>query len=119
MITSKHFKQEDFTCPCGCGLNNISQELVDRLDKLRDDVQMPLVITSGTRCTKHNEAVGGEADSAHLKGLAADIAIDSSAKRQKVLKHALEHLTRIGVGEKLIHLDIDKTKPQDVLWLYK
>lgn len=33
----------------------------------------PLVVTSGYRCPALNQAVGGARDSAHVKGLAADI----------------------------------------------
>ncbi|MBF0516958.1 MAG: peptidase M15 [Nitrospirae bacterium] len=118
MIKSTHFKEEDFTCKCGCGKNNISQALVDRLDELRDAVNFPLVITSGTRCAKHNEAVGGAADSAHLKGLAADIGINDSGKRYRVIAAAVEHFARIGIGKSLIHVDIDETKPQEAAWVY-
>ncbi|MBF0556568.1 MAG: peptidase M15, partial [Nitrospirae bacterium] len=69
MIKSKYFKQDDFACPCGCGLNNISQDLVDQLDELRESANFPLVIISGTRCAEYNETVGGVADSAHIEGL--------------------------------------------------
>lgn len=33
----------------------------------------PIIITSGYRCPELNAAVGGVSDSAHVKGLAADI----------------------------------------------
>ena len=38
-------------------------------------VGVPVVITSGTRCRRHNAAVGGVYNSLHLTGSAADISI--------------------------------------------
>ncbi|MBF0516964.1 MAG: peptidase M15, partial [Nitrospirae bacterium] len=78
-----------------------------------------LKITSGCRCVSHNKAVGGKSDSAHLKGLAVDIAIDNSHERYLVTKAAITAgIERLGIGTSLIHLDIDKDKQQEVVWLY-
>ncbi|MCG6552265.1 MAG: D-Ala-D-Ala carboxypeptidase family metallohydrolase [Candidatus Magnetominusculus sp. LBB02] len=116
---SKYFRAEEFTCRCGCGLNNISAALVARLDKIRETADIALKITSGSRCKAHNAAVGGKADSAHLDGLAADIAIANSNERFLIAKAAIANgIKRLGVGTALIHLDIDKIKPQEALWLY-
>ncbi|MBF0486741.1 MAG: peptidase M15 [Nitrospirae bacterium] len=116
---SKYFKPEEFTCRCGCGLNNISPELVATLDKVRETAGIALRITSGSRCAKHNEAVGGKSDSAHLTGLAADIAIGGSHERYLVSKAAIAvGVDRMGIGMNLVHLDIDKDKSQQVTWLY-
>jgi hypothetical protein len=116
---SKYFKREDFSCRCGCGVNNVSAELVAVLDRIRELANIPLRITSGSRCKKHNGAVGGNADSAHLKGLAADIAINGSHERYLAAKSAIiAGVERLGIGSGLIHLDIDKDKPAQVIWLY-
>ncbi|KWT91837.1 D-Ala-D-Ala carboxypeptidase family metallohydrolase [Candidatus Magnetominusculus xianensis] len=110
---------EDFTCRCGCGLNNISAALVATLDKIRESAGIALKITSGCRCKTHNKAIGGKSDSAHLKGLATDISIASSHERYLVSKAAIDAgVERLGIGTTLVHLDIDKDKPQKVAWLY-
>lgn len=71
-----HFKKEEFKCKCGCGLNNINYNLVKILEDIRFHFGgKPLIITSGTRCQKHNAAVGGIKGSEHLKGNAADFYI--------------------------------------------
>lgn len=43
------------------------------LEKVRAIAGKPIVVTSGYRCAALNKAVGGAADSYHVKGLAADI----------------------------------------------
>ena len=53
-------------------LGNLSY-LAARLEEVRDLVEQPLSITSGFRCSRLNEAVGGVSTSAHLRGLAADM----------------------------------------------
>ncbi len=75
----KHFKEGEFACRC-CGelpeaaRNNV-KALVDHvLDPLREAYGQPIRVNSGFRCPKHNQAVGGVANSQHLRGEAADIA---------------------------------------------
>ena len=115
----KHFKPEELACPC-CGVCAVDKKLVIKLDQLREKVGFPIIITSGYRCPKHNKEVGGKPDSAHIKGLAADISVSTSPRRYKLIKAAIEiGFKRIGIGERFIHLDIDHEKKQEVLWIYK
>jgi len=114
----KHFKPEEFTCPC-CGRCEMRQEFVKKLDELRDWLGEPLHITSGFRCRKHNKEVNGSGNSAHLKGLAADIYIPNSIFRYKIIAFAIIlGIQRMGIGTNFIHLDIDKTKPHPCIWVY-
>jgi len=114
----KYFKLSEFKCPC-CGKADMQQEFLDKIDKARDKAGIPFVITSGYRCPKHNKEVGGRPNSAHTKGLAADIKCTNSRDRYKMVKALLEAgFTRIGVGKDFIHADIDETKPQEVIWTY-
>lgn len=69
----KHFKQSEFTCKCGCGLNNMDLNVVKIADEIREHFGQPCIVNSGTRCTKHNKKVGGVANSRHLSGKAIDI----------------------------------------------
>jgi uncharacterized protein YcbK (DUF882 family) len=72
---SRNFDQREFECKC-CGLYISSIGLVQTLQNIRDAVGAPVIINSGTRCKKHNAAVGGVANSAHLTGEAADIQVN-------------------------------------------
>lgn len=73
----KHFKKSEFTCKCGCGLNNIQLEIVKIADEVREHFGNPAIVTSGTRCTKHNAEVGGVANSRHLTGKAIDMYVQN------------------------------------------
>ena len=114
----KYFKPKEFECPC-CGKCDMDATLVFSLDTLRDFVGEPLIITSGFRCPKHNEEIGGAPNSAHLRGKAADILVTNSELRWKILYFALLiGFQRIGIGRTFIHLDIDDELPSPCIWVY-
>lgn len=113
----KYFKREDFTCKCGCGLNNVSDDLVDKLDQAREMSGIPYKVNCGTRCPKHNKEVGGEDDSVHLDGFGVDISAPTSGQKYLIVSSLLKvGFTRIGVYHNFIHGDIDTKKPQKMLW---
>lgn len=72
---SLNFNCSEFACKCGCGLNNISPDLVAKLEKLRSHFNASVLINCGCRCEKHNEAVGGKPHSQHPLGTAADFRV--------------------------------------------
>lgn len=113
----RHVTAKEFECPC-CDENLIDMRLVNRLNTVRDRASTPVVINSGYRCPEHNRAVGSTIpDSAHVKGLAADISTPGSSDRFKILGALIHNgFTRIGVYKTFIHCDIDETKPQGVIW---
>ena len=76
MWTFRNFKRDEFVCPCGCGFDDIDPLIVTTLQRLRDEVQRPVVVNSGCRCKSHNAAVKGSKSSQHLRGKAADIKIE-------------------------------------------
>lgn len=97
----------------------LSPALVEKLDQARGFAGIPFVITSGYRTKAHNEKVGGVADSAHTKGLAVDLRVRTSSERY-IMMEALKKagFKRFGIGSTFIHVDIDSTKPQNVMWTY-
>ena len=78
---TKNFRVSEFTCKCGCGLNNLEQGLIDMCQKLRDKLGVPVRVNSGCRCVKHNANVGGVRNSQHLKGVAADLSCELGAHK--------------------------------------
>lgn len=73
--TCKYFKDSEFTCKCGCGLN-LQKDGIKRIaDEIREHFGRPVTVTSGTRCAKHNKEVGGVSNSWHLHGNAMDIIV--------------------------------------------
>lgn len=53
-------------------VENLS-ELAEVLDGIREAWGSPIRVTSGYRCPELNKAVGGVANSGHLRGVAADL----------------------------------------------
>ena len=78
---TKNFAVKEFACKC-CGKNIIDQRVINMCQVIRDAIGYPIRVSSGTRCEKHNAEVGGEKNSNHVKGLAADLVCESiGAKR--------------------------------------
>ena len=115
----RYFKPSEFTCKCGCGqgFDKMDSRLLDMLDKLREKSGIPLVLSSAYRCPTHNKAIGGVSDSAHTKGKAVDIRCTDSKNRFKILKAAFEvGFRRIEPKSTWVHIDVDESKPQDVVF---
>lgn len=74
---------------------NVIKNLVkvaEFLQQIRNELHLPIIVTSGYRSKEVNEQVGGVASSYHCKGLAADIKCKDMDKLLAVLR---EHLMSI------------------------
>ena len=60
--------------------------LADYLDGIREKLGKPILINSGYRSPMLNKAVGGVANSQHLKGLAADVVCADMESLEQVLR---------------------------------
>lgn len=60
--------------------------LADYLDSIREKYGKPIFISSGYRCPLLNQAVGGVANSQHLKGLAADLICADMEKLLSIIR---------------------------------
>src|SRR3990167_2915214 len=98
----------------------LKSEFWTLLDKMRGECGFPFIINSGFRTKAENDALLDSAsNSAHLSGLAVDLACTDATKRFKMLQVAFNNgITRIGVGKTFLHFDVDLTKPQNVAWIY-
>ena len=119
----KYFKNSEFFCSCGCGLNikHMDIETLRRLDVLRASLAEPIRLSSSIRCEKYNQLRGGRENSAHLDGLAVDIMVPvpDSGYRFRLIRMTLRcGWWRIGVGDDFVHLDRSTELPQDVMWVY-
>ena len=79
-INTKNFRVDEFTCKCGCGMNNAEQKLLDMCQMIRDELGVPVRVNSGCRCVKHNAKSGGVRNSQHLNGVAADLSCEKGAQ---------------------------------------
>lgn len=122
---AKHFLLSEFSCKgtdCCGGENLIKEELVDLLDLLHETYGGVMIVSSGYRCPKHNQAVSTTgADGPHTTGLSVDIAC-SGAAAAKLLELALQmRFTGIGINQKgagrFVHLDL-VPRPGRQIWSY-
>jgi|TARA_B110000438_G_scaffold10199_2_gene10358 uncharacterized protein YcbK (DUF882 family) len=112
----KYFKLDEFDCQ-ETGDNEISEDFVHELDKLREACGFSFKITSGYRSREHSVEKRKQNPGTHAQGIAADIAVQGGAQRMLLVKNALElGFTGIGVARTFIHVDIRETTP--VLWCY-
>lgn len=117
----KHFKQAEFDSPdkpgSGAGMDG---RFVRLLDKLRAETGIPMRINSGFRTAAKNSGLTEAVkDSAHLRGLAADIGLIDDGHKQKFIAAAVKAgVRRIGIGNTFVHIDIDGKLPQNVVWPY-
>ena len=113
----------------GTGIN-MSPVFLDFIDELRARCDFPFRVTSGFRTQAYHDSLTKRGyhtikNSAHLKGLAADISISDSVKRALFVGHALQLVHELGlpfrVGIKkdsFCHIDIDEEKTNPRLWIY-
>jgi len=112
----KYFKLDEFDCQ-ETGDNEISEDFVHELDKLREACGFSFRITSGYRSKEHSIEKRKTSPGTHAQGIAADIAVSGGAQRMLLVQKALElGFTGVGVAKTFIHVDIRETTP--VLWCY-
>jgi len=121
----ENFTYREFDSPDVPGSGTqMDTDFLDKLDEARDLAGIPFRITSGFRSKAHNEDLRAQgyqasANSSHLKGLAADIAVGSSSDRWAIVSALISAgFTRIGIGHGFVHVDSDDDKAQGVIWVY-
>ena len=117
----RYFQSKEFDDPSkpGSGLR-MNLAFIAELDALRNSVGIPLVINSGFRTSERNAAVGGVDDSAHTRGLAADIKCLDSGTRSKIVTNWIRsnpRVLRIGIYPTFIHIDVDPSLPNPRIWV--
>jgi len=122
----RHFTPSDFMCRCEGYCDHkprIDLSFVRKLDEIREQLGLPMSITSGTRCSAFNQRViGGSPSSAHVPngdGLsrAADITVPTAEYLHKILSLAFDMgITGIGIGKGWVHLEDTARSP--AVWTY-
>ena len=65
-------------------LDNMLSLIVNCLQKVRDKLAKPMIISSGYRCTDLNKKVGGVSTSQHCKGQAVDFTVPGMTIQQVI-----------------------------------
>ena len=101
--------------------------LIEKLQKVRNIIGRPIIITSGVRCEFYNTSIKASMNSSHILdsygiGNAVDIACTHSKYRYELVQVAQKFFNRIGISGGscggFVHLDVDQSKVQEVMWVY-
>jgi len=87
-------------------VEGLEPEVATKLDQARHIAQVPFIITSTRRSPEKNTSVGGSKNSAHLRGLAVDLAVPDS----ETLFHMVSALLQAGFERLVIGVRIDGGK---------
>jgi zinc D-Ala-D-Ala carboxypeptidase len=122
---TEHFSNTELACKCGCGMLP-KLDFMDKVQRMRDFLDFPMVVTSAARCPDYNAKVSSTGRTGpHTTGRAIDLAV-SREQAYVMLAYATRHgFTGIGVAQKgagrFIHLDdlIDEPgQPRPTVWSY-
>lgn len=116
----KYFDDDDFKrATPSCSISDMSPALLAKLDRAREIAGIPFVVTSAYRPSEWDVEKGRSGNGAHTRGLAVDIRCRNSFERWLIVMAAIAvGFPRIGVAKGFVHLDIDTSLPNPVLWTY-
>lgn len=111
----EYFSPQELSCPC-CLKNTMDDDFMTLIEVIREELDLPMSVTSGYRCDDYNKLIGGASRSWHTKGRAMDIKRPSGAYTWKIVELAQKHGIRgIEIGTNHIHLDNgDRVEP--IIW---
>ena len=75
------------------------QATAEMLQRIREHLQRPIIVTSGYRGPDVNRAVGGVTSSDHTRGQAADIVVPSFGTPYEVAKALAPMVSVLGIGQ--------------------
>lgn len=102
-----------------CSLQDMQQNAVDALDRLKEAAGIPIILNSAYRSPAWEKARGRSGTGAHSIGMAFDVRCVDDAARFKILKAAIQTgCARIGVAKSYMHIDFSRTHSQNVAWMY-
>ena len=76
--------------------------LAEMLERIRSAVNVPITVTSGYRCQRLNQAVGGVTSSDHTQGHAADIVAPRFGSATEVARLIAPLVSVLGVGQLIL-----------------
>lgn len=108
-------------CTCehpGCDRRIVKQEVLNSVQKMRNDAGWPFVVTSGGRCPYHENESHRQTPGDHQKCNALDIRCHNGFERGELVKLALKHgFNAIGVHENFVHV-AKRENSALVMWVY-
>jgi uncharacterized protein YcbK (DUF882 family) len=120
MQLTKNFNLAEFNSKCGRTMpsnvvKNIT-ELAKNLQVIRDEVKLPISITSGYRSPEHNARVKGAKNSQHILGIAVDLKVQGMTPKEvapiieRLISEGKIKQGGIGIYPSWVHYDIRGTR---------
>lgn len=78
------------------------QETAELLQRIREHLQRPVIVTSAYRGPEVNRAVGGVTSSDHTRGHAADIVVPAYGTPYQVAKALAPQVQALGIGQLIL-----------------
>jgi len=123
ILISQNFKLSEFESR-DTNEVKIYPELVQKTQRIRDIIRLPLRINSGYRTPERNQAVGGVPNSLHCQGKAVDLSCAFVSLAQLTIAAIMAGFPKVIVykSKNFIHCDLSETRiylvPEEwVSWL--
>jgi len=124
----ENFTLSEFECKCGCGLNEMTVETINALQRIRDKISFPMIISSGYRCRLHPDEIEKSNYGPHTTGQAVDV-LCSGEQALLIMTLAVKEDEWYGFGfnqkgkfrQRFVHLDQCETsegRPRPHVWSY-
>lgn len=120
-----NFTPQEFACSC-CGVVQVDEGFMDKLQALRTATSVPMPISSGFRCPDYNDHISSTGrEGPHTTGHACDISL--AGESAFVVLTMAEDFKGIGLKQhgpwkgRFIHLDDleNGEHPRPRIWTYK
>jgi hypothetical protein len=126
MISTKNFNpisDHKLLCTCGhidCDHRSVSQEHLDRIQKVREALNHPLTVTSGGRCPFHADEKRRTKPADHQNRVGIDLACSGSTRGNIVQAGIEAGCNAIGVAKTFVHLGYRENLPKGhlTMWVY-
>ena len=111
---NKYFNTSELSCKCShpeCKDQKISKNLIERLTKVRVELNKPLIVTSAFRCSQYQKDLAESGantvvakQSQHELGNAVDV-VPNGATVTQLQPIAEKQFKAIGIAKTFLHLD--------------
>lgn len=124
MIQTKNFNPKTdpkLLCTCGsilCDKRSVNQQVLNRVQQIRNDVRKPLTVNSGGRCQYHPDEIHRATPADHQNCCGIDITVQGGEMRGQLVAMGLDYgFNAIGVAKNFVHLGF-REDCKLVMWTY-
>ena len=108
LLEAEHFTGKEFRCKDGTEEFLYCPNLIEVLERIRKNINAPVIINSGYRTPEWNAKVGGSKCSYHMKGMAADIVVKGHTTKEiaKIADEIMKNHGGVIRYKNFVHVDV-------------